>query len=557
MTEILEGAYRGPRDTAAITPDTLPLSTTHRRGERDKVGRVRSQNVRERPDIAVVVAARAGDREALELLVRTWLPLVYNIVGRALDGHSDVDDVVQETMLRALDGLPGLEDPERFRSWLVAIAVRQVRERWRGAQLRPVAGLPEDTAYEADPQADFADLAILRLALSGQRREAVEATRWLEDTEREVLALWWMEAAGELTRAELAAACDITPQHAAVRVQRVKDRLETARAVVRAVTASPRCAELSAALSSWDGRPSALWRKRLARHVRDCPQCLFSASDLIPADGLLGAFALVPVPIGLTGLVLGKILTAGSTGSAAGGAAHTPGGAGRAARLLGRLAAKQVAATATGAVALAAGGVAWYLTTASTEPARRPAAAVAPAPAVSSVRPTPTRTPSPSPTSTPTPSPSPTAAKRLSGPHALRAVDAPGRYVSQSGSLGILRPVGATSSTAVRADATFMFVPGLADSHCYSLRDATGRYVRHYYFRIRLDADDGSALFQKDATFCPRSGSTAGSVSLESYNYPGRYLRHRADFQLWLDPSETTATYRANRSFVVVGPWTG
>ncbi|MFF3500303.1 RNA polymerase sigma factor [Streptomyces sp. NPDC003247] len=47
-----------------------------------------------------------------------YLPLVYNIVGRAMDGHPDVDDVVQETMLRAVRGLPALRQPDRFRSWL-------------------------------------------------------------------------------------------------------------------------------------------------------------------------------------------------------------------------------------------------------------------------------------------------------------------------------------------------------------------------------------------------------------------------------------------------------
>ena len=215
------------------------------------------------------MAARAGDRQASEQLIRDCLPLVYNIVGRALDGHSDVDDVVQETMVRVLDGLPGLEQPDRFRPWLVAITVRQIRDRWRRGRTRLDAEPLEENAQEAHPQADFADLTILRLELSGQRREAVEATRWLEDEEREVLALWWMESAGELTRGELSAACGLTPQHAAVRIQRVKERLETARTVVRAVTASPRCPDLAAVLTSWDGRPSALWRKRLARHVRD------------------------------------------------------------------------------------------------------------------------------------------------------------------------------------------------------------------------------------------------------------------------------------------------
>ncbi|WP_319187392.1 AbfB domain-containing protein [Streptomyces sp. AK04-3B] len=50
--------------------------------------------------------------------------------------------------------------------------------------------------------------------------------------------------------------------------------------------------------------------------------------------------------------------------------------------------------------------------------------------------------------------------------------------------------------------------------------------MRHRDFRIRFDASDGTGIFDKDATFCARTGSTAGSVSLESYDHPGRYVRH-------------------------------
>lgn len=512
------------------------------------MGRVRSQDVRERPDVALVVAARAGDPQAVEHLVRGFLPLVYNIVGRALDGHSDVDDVVQDTMLRALDGLPGLEEPERFRSWLVAIAVRQVRDRWRSWQARPQSDLPDEAVEGVAPEADFADLAILRLALSGQRREAVEATRWLEDEEREVLSLWWLEAAGELTRAELAAACELAPQHAAVRVQRVKERLESGRAVVRALAASPRCAELESQLASWDGRPNARWRKRLVRHVRDCPQCLFSTSELVPAEGLLGGFALVPVPIGLAGLLLAKSMP---SASAATGVAHAPGGVGRMGHLLGRLAAKPVATLTAGAVVLAGGG-ALYAHTRSDAPVRSPAAhsPVQPSvsPSVPSAPPPPTTSASPTPTST--------SAPMLLGRHALRSLDRSGRYVREVGNLGFLSPVAATSPGPAKQEATFRFVAGLADSRCYSIEDASGRYVRHYAFRIRLDTNDGSAVFQKDATFCARPGSTDGSVSLESYNYPGRYLRYRDNLELWVDRAQNTAAFRASRSFTVVGPWT-
>ncbi|MEV5974010.1 sigma-70 family RNA polymerase sigma factor [Streptomyces sp. NPDC051921] len=242
---------------------------------------------------ALVEAARAGDARAGDELVRAFLPLVYNIVGRALDGHADVDDLVQETMVRALDGLPALRDPARFRSWLVAIAMNRIRRRWRERQQAPLPGL--DRAAElADPAGDFTDLAILRLGLTGQRREVAEATRWLDEDDRDVLSLWWLEAAGELTRAELAAALDVPPRHAAVRVQRMKTRLETGRAVVRALAAAPPCPDLAETTATWDGSPSPLWRKRLARHLDTCRHCAPTRSGLAPAEGLLVGLGLVP-----------------------------------------------------------------------------------------------------------------------------------------------------------------------------------------------------------------------------------------------------------------------
>src|SRR5688572_12085983 len=67
----------------------------------------------------LVLAAQAGDRRAAEALIAEYLPLLYRVVGRALDGHADVDDVVQETVLRAYRDLPALRTPASFRSWLV------------------------------------------------------------------------------------------------------------------------------------------------------------------------------------------------------------------------------------------------------------------------------------------------------------------------------------------------------------------------------------------------------------------------------------------------------
>ncbi|MDQ0988630.1 sigma-70 family RNA polymerase sigma factor [Streptomyces sp. V2I9] len=245
---------------------------------------------------ALIAAARSGDQQAKDQLVSAYLPLLYNVVGRALDGHADVDDVVQETVLRMLRGLPELRAPESFRSWLVAIAMNEIRTHWREKQSEAIPADRLDAAYDLpDPRADFVEATILELGLTGQRRQVAEATRWLDEDDRALLSLWWLETAGHLSRTEVASALELTPQHTAVRVQRMKARLEAARVVVSALTAEPPCVLLEDIAAGWDGVPSALWRKRLARHARECTVCSGLRSGLVPAEGLLVGLALVPV----------------------------------------------------------------------------------------------------------------------------------------------------------------------------------------------------------------------------------------------------------------------
>jgi hypothetical protein len=148
----------------------------------------------------------------------------------------------------------------------------------------------------ADPGSDFVDLTIARLSLSGERREVAEATAWLDAEDRRLLSLWWLETAGELTRAELAAALRLSQPHAAVRVQRMKAQLSAARGVVRALSRTQRCPQLAETLEPWDGRPSALWRKRIARHARHCEHCGTVSSRLVPAEALLAGIGMVPPP---------------------------------------------------------------------------------------------------------------------------------------------------------------------------------------------------------------------------------------------------------------------
>ena len=524
-------------------------------------------------EASLVVAAQAGDRRALDELVMAYLPLVYTVVRRAVGGTEDADDVVQETMLRALRELRTLRTPESFRPWLITIATRQVSTHLHRRRLHAERTATLDEVLDP-PGGDAEGLALLRAELSGQRRQAVQARSWLDPDDRALLSLWWLETAGQLTRTELAAALATTVAHAGVRVQRMRIQLELSRSLIAALDANPRCAELDAVLEDWNGVPSPLWRKRITRHTRSCPICIRRAGDLVPPERLMAGFALLPVPLALSAAVLAKSALAGAATAASVGALHGATGSGAVAAgvkagLISQL--TQTIATHPFAAAVAAAtlvtGAAvttatWYppeppgrqaITTPTSAPATRPvgsAPAVAPAPSAAGPPvPRPQRPTGASPTLT---SPAPIA----SGLASLESVNATGLVITTADDLGVLDRVGRGSDAEGRQRATFEVVPGLADTGCVSFRAQDGRYLRHLSWRVRLSPEEGTALFRGDATFCVREGSVPDSVSLESSNYPGAFLVHRGS-ELWVDFSDGSSGFRSDASFRPLPPLAG
>ncbi|WP_210587594.1 AbfB domain-containing protein [Streptomyces sp. GESEQ-35] len=168
----------------------------------------------------------------------------------------------------------------------------------------------------------------------------------------------------------------------------------------------------------------------------------------------------------------------------------------------------------------------------------------------------PTKTPPSRHGSTPTPSakPSKSTAPEESSPtpatnwRSVRAVNYSDRYWHAADDSVALDRI---TSAGAAEDATFRVVNGLARSSCYSFATADGSYLRHRNFVLREEHDDGSSLFEQDATFCARPSSFSGAVMLESVNYPGRFLRHR-NFVVRLESYEHSDSYRQDSAFRLV-----
>jgi RNA polymerase sigma-70 factor (ECF subfamily) len=87
----------------------------------------------------LVGAARAGDRDAFDRLVRAHFAGVYGTLFRLVGNHEDAEDLAQETFVRAYGGLGAYRGDCALRPWLTRIALHLARDhfrrRGRGAQV--------------------------------------------------------------------------------------------------------------------------------------------------------------------------------------------------------------------------------------------------------------------------------------------------------------------------------------------------------------------------------------------------------------------------------------
>jgi RNA polymerase sigma-70 factor (ECF subfamily) len=118
-------------------------------------------------DAALVIAARAGEAWAREALFRRHARMAIGLAHRLLPVDVEVDDVVQDSFLFALQRLGSLQNPQAFAAWLGSIVVRTVSKRLRRRRLLSRLGLR--AAAPVDPDRVTATTAPGEVAIALQR----------------------------------------------------------------------------------------------------------------------------------------------------------------------------------------------------------------------------------------------------------------------------------------------------------------------------------------------------------------------------------------------------
>lgn len=127
------------------------MASSRRRAGPMSVTRLATAEVLAIDDASLVARVIAGDSWAEETLILRHIAELTRVVGRLLGPGPEAEDVVQDTLIRALEELPRLRDPASFKSWLMQIGVNQTRGLMRRRRLGSFLGLnpgPRDVALE-------------------------------------------------------------------------------------------------------------------------------------------------------------------------------------------------------------------------------------------------------------------------------------------------------------------------------------------------------------------------------------------------------------------------
>lgn len=214
-------------------------------------------------DRALVDAVRAGNSDAFSALYRAHVGAVRAAVRDNVHDPEGVADVVQDTFARALERLPSLRDPERFRPWLLSIARHAAIDHRRGRQRSKIdddADTGEMQSIGPDP-GELAELSELAELVNG-------CVGGLSN--RDATAISLVTRFG-FSPSDVAVALGISTGAAKVVVHRARRRLRDALTLELNVRANSQACETLARLCKQDDLLAA------ARHVRSCDLCVGAA----------------------------------------------------------------------------------------------------------------------------------------------------------------------------------------------------------------------------------------------------------------------------------------
>jgi RNA polymerase sigma factor (sigma-70 family) len=130
--------------------------------------------VRSNPSPAdLVTRARNGDKQAWDILIERYAPLVWSICHRCQLSGADAEDVGQSVWLQLVDQLAAIREPAALPGWLATTARRECYRVLRASQRSQSAHYVLDVENISDEQAAMPEHELLMAERYAALREAL------------------------------------------------------------------------------------------------------------------------------------------------------------------------------------------------------------------------------------------------------------------------------------------------------------------------------------------------------------------------------------------------
>lgn len=129
-------------------------------------------------DQVLVARVQAGDRGAFDLLVSKYHRKVLRLVSRLVRDPAEVEDIAQETFIKAYRALPQFRAESAFYTWLYRIAVNTAKNYLSASNRRPI---PMSDLMKADDEGD-SSMGSLEPSVDFQTPDSVLLSREIAKT---------------------------------------------------------------------------------------------------------------------------------------------------------------------------------------------------------------------------------------------------------------------------------------------------------------------------------------------------------------------------------------
>ncbi len=140
----------------------------------------------------LIEAARSGDLEAFNALIRAYQDRLYNVAFRIMGDHDSAWDAVQEALISAFRGIRGFRGGS-FLAWLMRIVTHACYDELRRRRRRPQASLEALFVADQTPETEMTLPPVEGPEFYAERRELAEllhrAIQTLPEDQRIVLVL--------------------------------------------------------------------------------------------------------------------------------------------------------------------------------------------------------------------------------------------------------------------------------------------------------------------------------------------------------------------------------